>query len=129
MRDGYSCNSARRGRAGRRWADRRPHNRGRLPYRAPSGLVEATLPSGPAQPPQHVHHEHEEVFIVTAGQVRFTSGDDDVVPIRVPHTFSNPFQEQAVFIGTMVPDVYIQYLRDLRQLPLDHLGMLNPEDI
>jgi hypothetical protein len=26
------------------------------------GLVEATLPPGPAQPPQHIHHEHEEVL-------------------------------------------------------------------
>lgn len=58
------------------------------------GLVEATLPPGSAQPPQHVHREHEEVFIVTAGKVRFTSGDDSVdvetgavvvVPIGVPN--------------------------------------------
>ena len=70
--------------------------------------------------------------------MRFTSGDDHVdveagtvvvVPIGVPHTFSNPFQEQAVFIGTMTPDLYIRYFRDLRQLPLDHQGMLNPADI
>jgi mannose-6-phosphate isomerase-like protein (cupin superfamily) len=102
------------------------------------GLVEATVPPGPAQPPQHVHREHEEVFIVTAGKVRFTSGNDSVdaeagtvvvVPIGVPHTFSNPFQEKAVFIGTMTPDLYIQYFRDLGQLPVDHQGMLNPADI
>jgi mannose-6-phosphate isomerase-like protein (cupin superfamily) len=102
------------------------------------GLVEATLPPGPAQPPQHIHHEHEEVFIVTAGKVRFTSGDDYVdveagtvvvVPIGVAHTFSNPFQDRAVFIGTMTPDLYIQYFRDLGQLPVDHQGMLNPADI
>ena len=63
------------------------------------GLVEATLPPGPAQPPQHVHHQHDEVFIVTAGKVRFTSGTESVdveagtvvvVPIGVPHTFSIP---------------------------------------
>lgn len=102
------------------------------------GLVEATLPPGPAQPPQHVHREHEEVFIVTAGKVRFTSGSDSVdvdagtvvvVPIGTPHTFSNPFQEQARFIGTMTPDLYIQYFRDLRQLPVDEQGMLNPADV
>jgi len=85
-----------------------------------------------------VHHEHEEVFIVTAGKVRFTSGHDSidvdagtvvVVPIGVPHTFSNPFQEMAVFIGTMMPDLYIQYFRDLGQLPVDQQGMLDPADI
>ena len=102
------------------------------------GLVVATLPPGPAQPPQHIHHEHEEVFIVTVGKVRFTSGDDHVdvdagtvavVAIGVPHTFSNPFDDKAVFIGTMTPDLYIQYFRDLGQLPVDHQGMLNPADI
>ena len=108
------------------------HTRHRL------GLVEAILPPGPAQPPQHVHHEHEEVFIVIQGKMRFTSGDDSVdvhagtvvvVLIGTPHTFSNPFQEQAVFIGTMTPDLYIQYFRDLGQLPVDQQGVLNPSDI
>ena len=78
------------------------------------------------------------MFIVTAGKVRFTSGTESVdveagtvvaVPIGVPHTFSNPFQEKAVFIGTMTPDLYIQYFRDLGQLPVDHHGMANPADI
>ena len=102
------------------------------------GLIEATIPPGPAQPPQHVHHEHDEVFIVTAGKVRFTTGDDSVdveagtvvvVPIGVPHTFSNPFEAIAVFIGTMTPDLYVQYFRDLAQLPVDDQGMLKPADI
>jgi quercetin dioxygenase-like cupin family protein len=78
------------------------------------------------------------VFIVTAGKVRFTSGSDSVdveagtvvvVPIGVPHTFSNPFEDTAVFIGTMTPDLYIQYFRDLGQLPVDHQGMLDPADV
>ena len=37
------------------------------------GLIEATVPPGPAIPPQHVHREHDEVFIVTQGKLRFTS--------------------------------------------------------
>ena len=102
------------------------------------GVVESTLPPGPAQPPQHVHHEHDETFIVTAGKVRFTTGTDFVdaeagtvvvVPIGVPHTFSNPFEEPATFIGLMTPDLYIQYFRDIGQLPLDRQGMLEPVDV
>jgi quercetin dioxygenase-like cupin family protein len=93
---------------------------------------------GPAQPPLHVHHEHNETFIVTAGKVRFTSGTDFidveagtvvVVPIGVPHTFSNPFGETAAFIGIMTPDLSIQYFRDLARLPLDQQGMLRPADV
>src|SRR5689334_19267137 len=82
------------------------------------GLIEVSLPPGPAQPPPHIHREHDETFIVIAGQVRFTSGDDTVdvgagsvvvVPPRVPHTFSNPFPEPAVMLCAVTPDRYIQY--------------------
>src|SRR5947208_14168123 len=38
------------------------------------GLIEATVPPGPAMPPQHVHRDHDEIFIVTQGKLRFTSG-------------------------------------------------------
>jgi mannose-6-phosphate isomerase-like protein (cupin superfamily) len=102
------------------------------------GLLAATLPPGPASPPQHVHHQHEEVFIVTAGTVRFTSGDEVVdaeagtvvvVPIDVPHTFSNPFQQTAAFIGTFTPDLYVQYFRDLSTLPVNEQGLLDPADV
>ncbi|HEY1291960.1 MAG TPA: cupin domain-containing protein [Chloroflexota bacterium] len=102
------------------------------------GLVEASLPPGAAAPPQHVHREHEEVFIVTSGKVRFTSGQDSVdveagtvvvVPIGVPHTFSNPFQDNAVFVGAMTPDPYIQYFREIGQLPVNDQGRPNPADI
>jgi hypothetical protein len=52
-----------------------------------------------------------------------------VVPPGVPHTFSNPFAEVAVFIGTMTPDRYIQYFRDVAQLPVGSAGMADPADI
>ena len=102
------------------------------------GLVEAVLQPGPAQPPQHVHREHEEVFIVTGGKLRFRSGTESVdveagtvvvVPIGVPHTFSNPFEETATFIGTMTPDLYIQYFRDIGQLPTNDRGQPDPGDV
>jgi mannose-6-phosphate isomerase-like protein (cupin superfamily) len=102
------------------------------------GLVECTVPAGPAQPPQHIHHEHDEVFIVTAGTLRFTSGTESidvtagstvVVPVGTPHTFSNPFDAPATFLNTYTPDLYIQYFRDLAQLPVDERGLLSPADI
>ena len=102
------------------------------------GLTETTVPPGPAQPPQHIHREHDEVFIVTAGALRFTSGEESVdveagsvvvVPIGVPHTFSNPFDVPAVMLNTFTPDLYIQYFRDLSTLPVGPQGLLDPVDI
>ena len=102
------------------------------------GLIEATVPAGPAQPPQHIHREHDEVFIVTAGKLRFTTetesvdveaGSFVVVPVDTSHTFSNPFDAPATFLNTYTPDLYIQYFRDLAKLPVDEQGMLSPADI
>ena len=102
------------------------------------GLIEATVPAGPAQPPQHIHREHDEVFIVTAGKLRFTTeiesvdveaGSIVVVPVSTSHTFSNPFDAPATFLNTYTPDLYIQYFRDLAKLPVDEQGMLSPADI
>src|SRR5947207_6112366 len=102
------------------------------------GLIEVTVPPGPAQPPQHIHREHDEVFIVTVGKLRFTSGDGAVdveagsvavVPPGVPHTFSNPFAAPAVFLCVLTPDRYVQYFRDLGALPVGPQGLLDPADI
>jgi len=101
-------------------------------------LIEVIVPPGPARPPQHIHHEFEEIFIVTKGRLRFTSGEENVdvkagtcvtVPMGTAHTFSNPFDEPATFINTLTPDLYIDYFRDLGRLPLDEKGLLNPADI
>lgn len=102
------------------------------------GLIEASVPPGPDAPPQHVHSEHDEIFIVTEGKLKFTSGSDSVdveagscvtVPLGTPHTFANPFNEPAKFICTLTPDVYINYFRDLSRLPVDDRGHLNLADV
>jgi mannose-6-phosphate isomerase-like protein (cupin superfamily) len=102
------------------------------------GLVEAAVPPSPTGPPQHVHRDHDETFIVTEGKLRFASGTDHVdveagscvtVPAGTPHTFSNPFAEAAKFICTLTPDLYVGYFRDLGKLPVNEQGMLNPADI
>ncbi|MGH9091405.1 MAG: cupin domain-containing protein [Acidimicrobiales bacterium] len=102
------------------------------------GLIEAAVPVGPAAPPQHVHREHDETFIVTQGTLRFTSGDDSVdveagscvvVPAQTPHTFSNPFSQPARFICTLTPDLYVEYFRDLSKLPVNEQGSLDLVDV
>lgn len=102
------------------------------------GLIEATVPAGPAMPPQHVHRDHDEIFIVTQGRLRFTSGGEEVdaeagscvtVPAGTAHTFSNPFSEPARFVCTLSPDLYVEYFRDLAKLPVSVDGLLDPADI
>ena len=101
-------------------------------------LIEAVVQPAPAGPPQHTHNQHDEIFIVTNGRLRFTSGDEVVdvdtgscvtVPAGVPHTFSNPFSEPARFIATMTPDLYVEYFRDLAQLPVGENGLPTTVDI
>lgn len=38
------------------------------------------------------------------------------VPIRAPHTFSNPFDEEARFFNTFTPAFYIDYFRILAEV-------------
>jgi quercetin dioxygenase-like cupin family protein len=84
------------------------------------GAVSLTIPPHTAGPPQHWHRMHDETFLVTKGTVRFTSGKTDhdakagdyvVVPPKAVHTFSNPFDEEAVFFNTFTPAYYVDYLR------------------
>lgn len=39
-----------------------------------------------------------------------------VIPIRLPHKFSNPFDEEAVFINTATPGFFIRYFEHLEAL-------------
>ena len=76
---------------------------------------------------------HDETFFVTQGTVRFhvpepgnpgadkkivdaKAGDYMVVPIRSPHTFSNPFDEEARIFFTSTPSFYINYFKLLATL-------------
>jgi len=74
--------------------------------------VLAIVPPRTPGPPQHLHIMHDETFLVTQGTIRFTTGDKDMdaktgdyvtVPTKVPHTFANPFDEEARFVNTFTP--------------------------
>jgi oxalate decarboxylase/phosphoglucose isomerase-like protein (cupin superfamily) len=80
---------------------------------------------------------HDEVFITSAGTVRFHMpeadgtektidahvGDVVTVPIRAPHTFSNPFDESAKFVNTYTPAFYINYFKLLQEFVQKEGGM------
>ena len=59
------------------------------------GLVEAVFPAS-FGPPRHVHSREDEAFYVLEGEIRFRSGDEEIVgragdwvygPRGVPHSF------------------------------------------
>ncbi|CAG5143039.1 uncharacterized protein ALTATR162_LOCUS1272 [Alternaria atra] len=90
------------------------------------GSAEFTLPPNTAGPPAHWHEMHDETFLVTQGMVRFHApdgaqhdahvGDYVTVPIRAPHTFSNPTNEEAKFFNTFTPAFYIDYFKILAEI-------------
>lgn len=44
------------------------------------------------------------------------TGDYVTVPTRSPHTFSNPYDEEAKFFNTFTPAFYINYFKLLATL-------------
>jgi cupin domain len=73
--------------------------------------------------------ECDVVLRLVRASVDVEAGSCVTVPPGTPHTFANPFDQPAKFIGTLTPDLYVEYFRDLGKLPVDDKGMLNPADI
>lgn len=97
------------------------------------GVAELTMPPHTPGPPPHWHEMHDETFLIQSGTVRFHVPDQDkpghdkkvvdagpgdymVVPIRAPHTFSNPGDEEAKIFFTSTPSFYINYFKLLSSL-------------
>ena len=89
------------------------------------GAAEFTLPPGLKGPPAHWHEMHDETFLTTKGTIRYhlpkedgsedtidaAEGDYVTVPVRAPHTFSNPTDQEAKFYNTYTPAYYINYFK------------------
>lgn len=53
------------------------------------------------------------------------TGDYVTVPVRAPHTFGNPFDEEARFFNTFTPAFYVNYFKLLSDLVGE--GPMTPE--
>lgn len=82
-------------------------------------VAEMEIDPGFVAPVQHVHHAHEESWYVLDGELEFGSGDRQIrvgpggwvlVPLGVPHTFSNPGDAMTRFLAVMTPNLYLDYL-------------------
>jgi len=82
---------------------------------------------------------HDETFLTTQGTIRYhvpgkpdidaKTGDFVSVPPRAPHTFSNPFDEEAKFFNTFTPAFYINYFKLLSSLIADGEQMTPEKNI
>lgn len=82
-------------------------------------------------PPAHLHRRHDEGFYVLEGQVVLCHGERELlagpgdwlmVPVGVPHTFSNPGQQPARVLCTFSPDLYVEYFDRLQAASRAHGG-------
>lgn len=73
---------------------------------------------------------------IKKGKVRFhvpgrptvdvCAGEVLTVPVRLPHKFSNPFDEEAIFINTATPGFFIRYFELLENM-IGEGKVLTPE--
>lgn len=103
--------------------------------RGTMAIAEFTIPPHAPSPFPHVHHAHEEGFYVLEGELEFKvdgetlrarTGSFVMVPIGVPHTFSNPGNTPARFLNTFTPPQYISYFKEMSEL-VSKSGQPTPE--
>ncbi len=85
-------------------------------------FYEYVAPPGAVGPPQHIHHEHDETFLVVDGHFEFVLDDTVVdaptgtfleVPRGVAHTFRNAADGLGTIVGTFSPGRFAEYFREL----------------
>jgi len=85
-------------------------------------VVESVLEPGAVGAAPHVHHGHEEYFLITAGEVTFDlessvetvgMGGAVAVPRGRPHGFRNAGSEPARILGLFTPGGYENYFREV----------------
>ncbi|KAL9593650.1 MAG: hypothetical protein Q9219_007451 [cf. Caloplaca sp. 3 TL-2023] len=75
---------------------------------------------------RRANHHHARDPQSQKGRIRFHSpgvepidaeaGDIITVPTRLPHKFSNPFDDEAIFINTITPGFFVRYFEHLEAL-------------
>jgi quercetin dioxygenase-like cupin family protein len=85
-------------------------------------VVESILAPGALGAAPHIHHAHEEYFLVTAGEVTFDTADGVLtmpaggsvsVPRGRPHGYRNATTEPAALTTIFTPAGYENYFREV----------------
>lgn len=91
-------------------------------------FTEFTVPPRAPRPTSHLHTINDESFLITKGRLRSTfaqlsdscsapiqiepaAGDYIVMSIGAPHSFTNPYEQEVVFVNTFAPSFYVDYFR------------------
>ncbi|GAA1603882.1 hypothetical protein GCM10009789_67370 [Kribbella sancticallisti] len=83
-------------------------------------VVDSILPAGALGATPHIHHGHEEYFLITAGEVTFDTADGVLavgaggsvsVPRGQPHGYRNTTAEPATLTTLFTPAGYETYFR------------------
>ena len=89
------------------------------------GMFELTVPPGSRVPPAHSHRDNEEIVYVLEGTLRYTvddetrdlgPGDRMYTPRGSVHAFSNPHGHVARALIVLIPDIGLQYFRDIAEV-------------
>jgi quercetin dioxygenase-like cupin family protein len=89
-------------------------------------MFEYAVPAGVSGPPLHIHTREDESFICLDGRLNVTLGDTTfelahgdylLLPRDVPHTFDNPFDQDARVISVVSPAGLEGYYEALASLP------------
>ncbi|POS69536.1 hypothetical protein DHEL01_v212069, partial [Diaporthe helianthi] len=116
-------------------------------------VIECLIPPRSEGPIFHFHEMHDEGFfchgqygnfglwraaiedpmssygtpiLTSRPTVDMCAGEVLTVPVRLPHKFSNPFDEEAVFINTATPGFFIRYFELLENM-IGEGKVLTPE--
>ena len=70
-----------------------------------------------------IQQPHTHATQLPKGDIDARVGDYVVVPVHSPHTFSNPFDEEARFFNTFSPAYYVHYFKLLSMLAEEAGGL------
>jgi len=99
-------------------------------------VEEFTCPPGFTGPPAHIHHAHDETFVVLTGRMLFTvdgnphnaaPGTVIYAPRETVHSFANPHDQATTVLGIYTPAGYENYFADLATAMND--SALTPETL
>lgn len=90
-----------------------------------AAIVESILAPGHGPPP-HIHHNDDEIFIITKGSFQVCSGDEvkicepgtiAMLPKGLPHRFQNIGSSEGRVLTLILPSTFENFFREVHALP------------